>query len=272
MYVTKADGRKEEFDEKKIKRTCIKAGASKENTRCIIDEIKKQVYDGITTREIYKKVREKLRELNPKTSKIYSLRESLSAIDPLAFELYVYELLSSCDYECTHDVIVPGKSVEHQIDIIAKGDKLYLVECKRHERYERFSGLKTILEIHSRVEDLKEGYKNGKNKYNFDKAWIITNTKFSEHAIRYAKAENIKLTGWNYPKNNGIDNLITDKKLYPVTILNVNKKIERDLMEKNIVTLNDLLSFDIHTLCNKIKIDEKEAENLLSTAKSILNH
>ena len=271
MYVIKADGRREEFNERKVRQTCTHAGATRDEANHIVEEIKKEIYDGITTREIYKSIRDKLRQMNPISSRIYTLRESLSKIEPEAFEIYVYKLLISNGYKCEWNVIVKGASVEHQIDIIAKQDKLYLVECKRHERYERFSGLKTILEIHSRIEDIKEGYKNGKTKYNFDKAWIITNTKFSDHAIKYAKAKDIVLTGWNYPHNNGIEHLITSKKLYPVTILNAKRAIEKSLMENKIITINDLISFDIHALCSKISISEKDAEDILNIARSILN-
>ena len=49
--------------------------------------------------------------------------------------------------------------------------------------------------------------------------WLFTNTKFTSKAVVYTKCRNIRLTGWNYPTNKSLENLILDKKIYPITVL-----------------------------------------------------
>lgn len=259
MYVIKSDGRKEEFDEKKVYRSCIRSGASKKQAQEVVNFIRKDLYDGVTTKEIYSKVREKLKEINPKHSMKYSLREALSELGPEAFEVYISNLLEENGYKCEWNVLIKGASVEHQIDIVATKDgKAYLVECKRHERFQRFSGLKTILQIHARLQDIKKGYNEKTCDYNFNSAWIITNTKFSQHAIDYAKANKIKLTGWKYPKNQGIEKLVNDSKSYPITVLHVKDEYKTKLNNNKIVSVGMFMHSNEEEIKRKCSLNNKD--------------
>jgi len=241
MLVIKADGSKEQFDKKKIIRTCSRSGASKKNCILIANKIEKSLYEGITTKEIYQKTLKELDSLEPKSSINYKLREAVSKIPSKKFEIYSKKILEAYNYKCEWNVIIKGASIEHQVDLIAKKDKTFLIECKHHKNPHRMSGLGEILQIYARLLDIQDGYKQKKNKYNFSQAWLITNTKISWHARKYSKAKNIILTGWNYPDTNNLAKLIVSKKVYPITVLKMNEEERRKLMHKNIITIQDIL-------------------------------
>ena len=54
IYVKKASGGTEFFDKEKIKRTCIRSGASKKLAEQIANQVEKRIYNGISTRNILK--------------------------------------------------------------------------------------------------------------------------------------------------------------------------------------------------------------------------
>lgn len=71
MKITKRDGKKEDFQEEKIKRTCVFSGASVELARKIAVEVKKEVNDKTTTIDIRNLVFEKLKMEDPKIANEY---------------------------------------------------------------------------------------------------------------------------------------------------------------------------------------------------------
>jgi hypothetical protein len=263
VQVIKFDGRKEEFDREKIIRTCLRVGVSRDRAQSIADKISQTVVDGMTTREIYQAVKKELATKEKKSAFVYGLRESVSSMDPVIFEIYVKKILEAHGYQCQYNQLIEGLCVEHQVDIIATREKKYLVECKRHHNPHRFSGLGVCLQVQARLDDIKDGFANKKNAVDFSQAWIITNTKFSDHAKKYADAKNIRLTGWRYPDEEGFDSLIDSKKLYPVTLL----KTRRDVIEKlhrcNLITIQDLNEDSLSHAC----IEDSVARKLLDQKK-----
>lgn len=269
MLVTKFDGRKEEFQREKIINTCIRAGASQEVANKIVNEIESMAYDGITTKEIYEMIKKLLEKYEETAAKIYKIREAIAALDPFIFEIFVKRVLESYEYVCEYNKIIQGLAVDHQIDIIArnKSQELILVECKKHRNPHRFCGLDTCLQVYARLEDILDGFKNGLNNYNFKNAWIITNTKFSEHAKRYAKAKDIMITGWRYPENDSLEIMIQRKSLYPVNILKTKKNIIEKIIQEGIVLVKELEEDKLR----KIGISDSIIRNLLKQKDDILS-
>lgn len=260
VYVIKFDGRREKFDRNKIIKTCLRVDLSPSEASEIARSIEERVYDGITTREIYQMILKEIEKYNKGKSCIYRLREAISKILPHAFEIFVKRLLENCGFVCEHHKIIQGWAVDHEVDIVAKrGNELFLVECKHHINFHRFCGLDVALQVQARLEDLIDGYKHGKNKYPFTKAWIFTNSKFSEHAIRYAKVKGIELTGWKYPSSGGIEKLIQENRIFPITLLKMKKSIMNKLMENDIVVLQDLSEKKLR----KVGLKEKAIRNIL---------
>lgn len=269
MLVTKFDGRKEEFQREKIINTCIRAGALQEVAIKIADEIESKAYDGITTKEIYELIKRLLEKHEATSAKIYALRESIANLDPFIFEIFIKRVLESYEYVCEYNKLIQGLAVEHQIDIVArsKTNELILVECKRYRNPHRFCGLDTCLQVYARLQDILDGFNKNKNIYNFKRAWIMTNTKFSEHAKQYAKEKEIILTGWKYPENEGLEILIQKKAIYPVNILKTKKKIIEKIIQSGIVIIRELDEDKLR----KIGISESIIRSLIKQRDDILS-
>ncbi len=233
MEIIKADGRKEPFSREKVIATCLMAGTSQNLAEEICDKIERENIR--TTEDIYKKI---ITILDPDTEThiFFRLREAIAALGPKNFEIYVKELLEAEGYECKWNSIIKGSCVEHQVDLIAKKEYQMLVEIKQHVNPHRFCGLDVLLQVQARLEDINAGFVEKKNNSDFKGAWIITNTKFSEHAKMYAKGKGIKITGWG----NDLENMIKKNNIIPVTVMNMKPEDLNKLFEQNIVTLKQL--------------------------------
>jgi Holliday junction resolvase len=272
MYVIKASGETEKFDLEKIKRTCLRAGATKELAEKIAKEVKKRSYDGITTREILHITLTLLRREEPHIASRYDLKGSLLRLGPagFAFENLVSEILKEYGYSTKLRVIVNGACVSHEIDVIAEKDnKNYMIECKYHNFPGVYTGLKETLYTYARFLDLREGWEKGTCR-KFEEPWLICNTKFSEDAIKYSKCKGINLIGWNYPSKNNLKELIERKRLYPITILrNLDKKTQIKLANLGLVLAIDLLRTNFKELVNITKISTKKLKVLINEAEKV---
>ncbi len=240
MFVIKAGGSKERFQKSKIANTCMRAGVNREDAEDIAEKISRRIKSGTATREIYKIILSELGKIEKRHRMIFRLRESVSELPSKLFETYAKKVLQAHGYECVGSTLIKGRCVEHEVDVIAKRDKLYLVECKHHINPHRFCGLGIALQVQARLEDIVDGFKAGANKYNFDNAWIFNNTKFSDHAKMYAAAKGIRMTGWR----NGdysLDSLIHEKNIFPITILSINPSEEERMFDMGIATLQDII-------------------------------
>ncbi len=262
IHVVKRDGRVEEFDPKKVRKTILRAGLDSGTASRIIKRLEKMVYDGITTDEILQIVLDMLGKARGAGGKRYDLKGSLYRLGPdgFEFERFVARLLEEHGFMVETNRIVQGRCVEHEIDAVAeKGRKRYLVECKFHG-IPVYTGLKEAVYTYARFLDTTI----------FDGVWLITNTKFSEEAKRYAKCQGMRLTGWNYPEGEGIEYMLTSKALYPVTLLDAEKTLIDRLVMSGYVFCRDVAACGIDGLVG-IGLKRGEAERIFSDAKSIIS-
>jgi hypothetical protein len=162
-------------------------------------------------------------------------------LDSESFERYTKTVLEQHGWKCSWNQIIVGRSVEHQVDVVAqKGDEAFVVECKRHFNPHRWCGLDVMLQVQARLEDLRDGSLDQKNKYRWVGAWIWTNTKFSEHAKTYAVAKALRMTGWRSGEF-GLERLVEDKKVWPVTMLRLDLMTKAKLLSSHVVTVQDVL-------------------------------
>lgn len=266
VQVIKFDGRKEEFDRNKIIRTCIRVGSDSATAHRIAEKVEKSAFDGITTKEIYSIILKELESVGKKAVAAYTLKESVAKLDPFIFEIYVKRILEAHNYKCESNRIVQGKCVEHQIDIIARNDAEYLVECKRHKNPHRFCGLGICLQVQARLEDICDGSENNMNSCMFGRAWIITNTKFSEHAKKYASAKNIRLTGWKYPENASFEVLVDSENLYPISVMPIRRETVNRLFRNGVITIHDINEESLL----KAGMNERAARRIIGQKNAIL--
>lgn len=267
VQLTKSDGRKVLFDFDKIISTCIRAGASRNLAQEIAQKVFEQSYDGMTTKEVYKKILRFLKDQHyPKIQNRYRLRESIMSLGPTGFifESFVGQILEKHGYRIESiRSKVKGQCVEHEIDLIARSSKnnRYMIECKYHNIAGIFTGLKETLYTHARFLDLKE---------EFDREMLVSNTQISGDAIQYAKCVGQDVLSWRYPKDNGLEKMIEDQGLYPVTLLHLSKN-ELDAFSKiNFLLARNLLNVNLDELSKKTGISTNRLTTLQSKINQIL--
>lgn len=273
IFVINNLGEKEPFSEKKVFRSALRAGASKELAQEIVKEIKKEIYNGIPTSEIYHKIRELLFQKEIKVGLRYGLKEAIRRLGPAGFyfEKYIGEIFKKLGFEVKLNQIVKGKYVNnYEIDFLAtKDQQLVLAECKFHQLKNARVDLKVMLIVYSRFIDIKKGGYFKKYKI---RPMVITNTKFTSQAIKFAEGYKINLLGWHYPYYRGLEYLIESEKMYPVTILrSADNFVLSCLCKKNIMLASDLLEIRKEDL-KRLGLKEEIISLLKEEASLLMNH
>ncbi len=273
VFVTKADGTRQLFDRNKIIKTCLVMGATEETAEKIANKIEMNIYDGIETSKILQMIFRLLGKHKTRIKHLICLRKSLSLLDPKpGFERFVQLLLSEHGYRVTPNPIVKGRCVEHEVDAIARKNGLtYIVEVKHHYNFHTYTGLDESRIAWAVLDDVAEGFEHGKNNLKIDKAMIVCNTKFSEHAKNYAKCKGIVQIGWSSPPDHGLQTLIEEKKLYPITCMRGLKPIvKKKLSNAGIILLKQLMEKSPAAFEKETRIAEETLKPIIENAKTIL--
>jgi hypothetical protein len=266
INVVKWDGQFEPYNREKVRSTLIKYGLTETDISRVLNEIEEELYDGIPTKEVYNLIEAKTKS-RPRILK-RDLRSALGELKSKPdFEVFIQQLLKKLDYNVTDERVIRGRCVEHEIDGVAEKDgKLYYIETKHHSKTHIKTPFIHTLAAKSKLDDIRNGFLEGKNDYDFERVILLCNTKLTSHANRYAECVGIQHVGWKTP-DGGLEQLIRKTKTYPVTIIKSATKSEKQrLSEANIVTLDDLIAV------NKVsKISLKRIKELKAEAKKILS-
>ncbi len=271
VKVRKKTGEIVDFSVDKLKNSLKHSGADEQNIEQIIQYISRNLYDNITSTEIYKMAYEKLNDIRSVFASRYKLKKAIYELGPsgFPFERLVSVILNKTGYQTEIGAIVKGRCVEHEIDVLAqKNERYHIIECKFHSDEKYICNIKVPLYIHSRFYDLKKNWHLDKP---LDDVWIVTNTRFSQDAIKYAKCNHIKLLSWNYPEGNGIKERISKLGLYPLTTLSLLSQEEKDeLLDNDIVLCSELAQNDY--LINKIGISKNRKDKILDEIEQLCRH
>jgi hypothetical protein len=273
VFVTKADGTRQLFDKKKIIKTCLVMGATGEVGEEIANKIEMQIYDGIETSKILQMIFRLSRRYKTRGRHLICLRKSLSLLNPKPdFERFIQILLGEHGYEVTPNTIVKGRCVEHEVDaIVRKNGLTYMVEVKHHFNFHTYTGLDESRIAWAVLEDVAEGFELGLNDFKINKAMIVCNTKFSEHAKMYAKCKGIHLIGWSSPIDHGLQTLIEEKKMYPITcIRGLKTSVRNKLLNAGIILLRQLMEKSPKAFEKETGITEETLKPIIKNAKIIL--
>jgi hypothetical protein len=276
QYVIKANGKEEEFSKEKISSSLLKAGANPELAASTTSDIEKKFTNYINTDEIYHNTLDNLRKVEPKVAIKYTLKRAMMDLGPagFVFERYISKILNQYGYNTEVDRIISGFCVDHEIDIIAeKINERFMIECKYHNTVGIHCDVKITLYINSRFLDIEKACSSKiNNEKAFSKAWLFTNTKCTDDAIKYANCVNQKITAWNYPKDENLQYFIENKKLYPVTILSAISKPQKNILfNTGILTVNELSGYQINDLANLLSIDKDASDRILNEVNMLLN-
>lgn len=239
MYITKADGTKEIFKASKLERSLRRAGARKKEITSIVSEIESVLHDGMTTKELYRHAFSLLQKQSKKLSAHYSLRRALFGLGPTGFpfEQYLGRLFEEEGYQVTIGSAIEGRCARHELDLVAsKKDDCFIAEAKFHMRPGIKSDMQVALYSYARFLDLK-GKVAHKGMCGVTRYKIITNTKFTSSAKKYASCVGIELLSWDYPKKENLYSHIERLQFYPVTILSSFSGKEKQLLIKEGIIL-----------------------------------
>ena len=273
MNVRKFDGSLQQFDRSRIIHTCLRNGASEETAGRIVDRIERELHEGMTTKEILDLVWTYLGRHNPESQSRIDLRLALSLLKPKPdFEIYASLILRNLGYSVESNKILRGKCIEHEIDAIArKEDRTYYVEIKHHDRMHTYTPLDVPMKVWATLQDLAEGRKIGYHNIDFTNSLILCNTKFTNHARAYADCVGIDRIGWKSPAPNGLESIIEQNALYPVTLLkDIDRRLQRLLVDNGILLVRQLLEDDANILTSKHRISTSQLFSLRNKSRKIL--
>lgn len=218
ILITKMNGDKEPFNESKLDQSLERVGTTKEIREKIVQHTVKELKEGMTTQEIYQHAFELLRqeERHPVAAR-YSVKRALLGLGPsgFPFEQFIAAIMKTMGYtDVQTGVAAQGKCAPHEVDVTALHEgKRVAVEVKFHNSLGIKTDLKVALYVKARFEDLS------KKGSNVDEGWLVTNTRFTRNAARYGNCSGMNLLGWDYPRGRGLEVLIDEAGVHPITAL-----------------------------------------------------
>jgi hypothetical protein len=219
VLVVKSNGDVEPFDVNKLKDSLQNAGASFVVVNEITDRIEAEIKHKMTTQKIYEKAFKYLAERERKTADRYALRRGVLKMGPTGFpfEKFISSILEKKGYKTKEGVMLKGKCVDHEVDVMAyDNDDLILAEIKFHNQLGIKTDTRVALYVKARYDDLKEAtFDVDGEQRQMTKGIMITNTKFTNNARKYAKCVGMELISWNYPEKGNLYDLIEESGINP---------------------------------------------------------
>ena len=242
--VVKSSGEKELYDREKVLNSIIRSGLSKRQAQDVLKEAEKEFFDGISTDEIHSIIKNFLRKQAFGFHTRYNLKKAFFKLGPTGypFEKFVARVLQEYGYKTRVDVVLQGRCVAHEIDVLAlKEGKFRLVECKFHNSPGAKCNVKIPLYVKARFDDILANFKNKEfEEGRIGSAWIFTNTKFTLDAIAFAECSKMRVTAWSYPRDKSIQKIVEEKGLYPITIFEeVSQERIAQALNQGIITVKD---------------------------------
>jgi len=243
--VIKGNGEREEFHIEKLARSMKNVGADPTLAEQVARTVGKEVADGMTTTDIYRRAFALLRKEEHVTAARYSMRRAILDLGPTGFpfEDFVTSLMRAKGFETKSRVIVPGRCIDHEVDVVmTKNGQTIGAELKFHNTPGFKTDIKTALYVKARFEDITSAAHDKEDIMHIHQGWLITNTKFTVNAIRYSECVGIKLLGWSYPHTGNLADLIKETGVYPVTVLTTLSKTEKNrLVAGGVALCHDIM-------------------------------
>jgi hypothetical protein len=264
--IIKESGEVEKFDREKLRKSLLNSGVRSEDIEGLMDMVSRTLQPPYTTRKVFRAAKKYMRRYDLVCTMKYSLKEAIYALGPSGypFERYIGKVLEKDGYKVEVGRFVEGACVTHEVDVVAlRDDSCYVVECKFHQNRRTISDVKTALYVHARFRDIREAGDACPNGSHLLKGMIVTNTRFSSEAVKYAKCVGLETLGWKYPHERSLEKVIEQDRTYPVTILPAaTKAIVRALIENGIVLASEVRDMDARRLTRKTGIKPDIVEKL----------
>lgn len=275
MKIVKHSGNIVEFNRDKLKKSLLKSGASQMVIEDILQNIDAQIYEGISTKNIYKIAFGLLKKSSKSHAARYNLRSAIQMLGPAGFffEKYIARLFISEDYLAQTNIFLQGNCVSHEVDLaIKKNDCIEIVECKFHSGQDAVSDVKVPMYILSRFNDLKNNTHTIFTRNDrISDCWIVTNNRFTADAMTFANCSGLKLLSWDYPEKSNLKNRIDNSMLYPITSLTTLTIAEKDkLLVLDVVLAKEVIgNMDV---LEKIGLSPMRIKNVIKEASKLCNY
>ena len=272
IWIKKADGEEEPYDPSKLDDSLARVGAGRSVREKIISHIAGDVVRGITTEEIYRHAFDMLRAQEaPVVAARYSIKRAVFALGPsgFPFEQFLAEILRAHGWRAQTGMALNGRCAPHEVDVFAEKDgKRVGIEAKFHNDPGGKTDIKDALYVYARYEDLARAPEAASR---VDEGWLVTNTRFTRNAIRYAQCSNLTLIGWDYPHSRGLLSMIEEARVHPLTCLTTLSEGEkRRFMDSKIVLCKDIAARHVleeyGVQPSRIPMVLEEAQNLCTPA------
>jgi Holliday junction resolvase len=250
IRVLKRSGEYEPYSEGKVRSSLRRAGADEELISRIVDRVRGELYDGISTRKIYAHVFKLLREFQSPLVSRYDLKRAIMELGPsgFPFERFVAGVLEAHGYEVAVGQAVQGRCVNHEVDIIAqRAHRHYMIEAKFHNQPGIKSDIKDALYTYARFLDVEEAWVEiAGHRAHPHQAWLITNTKVTSKVREYARCVGMRVTSWNYPSRASLRLMVEESGLLPVTSLrSLGREDKTKLLAEGVVFSRELAQRDV---------------------------
>ncbi len=269
IEVVKHSGIKAKFSIEKLKGSLRKSGAEESLVNEISSHVRDELYQGISTKEIYNRAFALLKKGKKGYASKYKLKKAIYELGPTGFpfEKFVGALLLYSGYEVKTGQFLQGKCVTHEVDVVAhKNGQYILAECKFHSDEGRNCDVKVSLYIHSRYRDILNYYGEKEHVEKPNEGWVVTNTRFTDDAIKYGECAGLYLLSWDLPKDNGIKDRIDRLGLYPITVSTLLSQREKQfLLSRDVVLCKQLINDAFYL--DHLGISEKRKERILDEIK-----
>ncbi len=272
--IIKASGKTEEFKIQKLVDSLIRSGATEDAALDIARKVESQIKPSMHTKHIYRIARKILRQYSKTADMRYSIKKAIHRLGPAGyqFEKYFSGILKAYGYSAETNRFLKGFCVTHEVDIFAIRDNIGdVIECKYHSNGGNPTDVKIALYVYSRFMDIKKAYElNHENRVSINEGWLVTNTRCTSDAIKYASCVGLKIVSWKYPDENSLERMIENKKLYPVTILSSIKKSSLNILFRNdIVLVRDIADMDEGIFIKRSGLDMASARTLKKEADEL---
>ncbi|GMN11762.1 hypothetical protein MTsPCn9_29450 [Croceitalea sp. MTPC9] len=246
IEIIKSSGEKAKFSLEKLRNSLKHSGADPDLVERIVKKVWYELYDGISTNEIYNRAFALLKKKKSVFASKYKLKKAIYELGPTGFpfEKFISALLQYSGYLVRTNSIMHGHCVSHEIDVMAeKNGSVTVIECKFHGEEGRNCNVKIPLYIHSRYNDVKTYWAlKKKETKTLDLGWVVTNTRFTHDAIQYGKCAGLYLLSWDYPFEDGLKDRIDRLGLYPITVSTILSNREKQfLLSRDVVLCRQLL-------------------------------
>jgi hypothetical protein len=263
IMVLKRSGEYEPFSEDKVRSSLERAGADDDLIDIVVGRVKGELYDGISTKELYRRVYDLLSELERPMASRYDLKNAILQLGPTGFpfERFVAGLLRERGYHVAVGQIVPGKCVEHEVDVVAhKGHEHLMIEAKFHNQPGTKSDIQDALYTYARFLDVEEAWVevDGREGH-LHRAWLVTNTKVTSQVRQYTRCVGMRVTSWDYPYRNGLRDMVDESGLHPVTLLqSLTQQEKARLVDEGVVFCRELIERDVPSLSRKKLVEARD--------------